>query len=276
MILQFLADMFQEGRSYRTLNVYRSALSSTLPGFDGISVGQHPLVVRLLKGVLQERPPRPRYVTTWSVSTVTAWIKGLGENQALSLMDLSMKLAVLMALTAARRSSDLHRLNVRSHRFTPDGVELPYLSPPKQRRTVSTIEATPPVLFASYPLDSTLCVVECFREYLTRTNNLRPGTCSQVFISTKRPHKSVSSSTIARWIKNGLARAGIDTAQFGAHSTRSASTSAAKRKGVSTADIMLCADWSSPSVFQRYYFCPLSESESTAPQVQYSRAVLQA
>ena len=38
-----------------------TALSSTLPSIDGIPVGQHPLVIRFLKGVFESRPAMPRY-----------------------------------------------------------------------------------------------------------------------------------------------------------------------------------------------------------------------
>ena len=60
-ITGFLAHSFDEGLEYRTLNTYRSALSGVLPPIDGFPVGQHPLVVRLFKGVLNLRSAMPRY-----------------------------------------------------------------------------------------------------------------------------------------------------------------------------------------------------------------------
>ena len=50
-----------------------------------------------------------------------------------------------------------------------------------------------------------------------------------------------------------MAAAGIDISHFKAHSTRAASTSAAARLGVSTAQILLTADWSSASTFSKFY-----------------------
>ena len=52
-ILVFLTEVFNEGLAYRSLNVLRSAISSTHPKLDGFSVGQHPYVTRLLKGALK-------------------------------------------------------------------------------------------------------------------------------------------------------------------------------------------------------------------------------
>ena len=59
-VLSFLADQFRDQRSYRMVAEYRSALSSTLPPVDGVAVGAHPLVTRLIKGVYNLRPPKPR------------------------------------------------------------------------------------------------------------------------------------------------------------------------------------------------------------------------
>ena len=51
VFVEFLAQQFTQGKSYRSLNVYQLAISSTFPQIDWVSVGQHPLVVRHMKGV---------------------------------------------------------------------------------------------------------------------------------------------------------------------------------------------------------------------------------
>jgi hypothetical protein len=51
-------------------------------------------------------------------------------------------------------------------------------------------------------------------------------------------------STLARWLKSLLGKAGIDTGIFKFHSVRGAATSAA-----ANADILKAGDWSSESVF---------------------------
>ena len=49
-----------------------------------------------------------------------------------------------------------------------------------------------------------------------------------------------------------LHKAGVDT-QFGAHSTRSASTSAAASKGLPIDAVLTAAGWSSASTFTKFY-----------------------
>ena len=70
----------------------------------------------------------------------------------------------------------------------------------------------------------------------------------------------MTSATIARWLKTILKRAAIDTSIFTAHSFRSAVTSAAHFKGASICDIMKLADWSSPSMFNKFYKKPIVAS----------------
>ena len=76
-----------------------------------------------------------------------------------------------------------------------------------------------------------------------------------------------TSSSIARWLRTILEEAGIDSSIFGAHSTRGASASAAARGGVTLEEILKAANWSSESVFQRFY-------HKEVDRAAYGRAVI--
>ena len=58
-----------------------------------------------------------------------------------------------------------------------------------------------------------------------------------------------------------LARAGIDTTRYKAHSTRAASTSAAKRNATPIAKIMGAAGWKSIDTFAKFYDKPLASQD---------------
>ena len=102
----------QVGQMYRFLNCFRSTISSVHLPVDRFQVGQHPLVSRSLKGVFNSRPPMPRYKDIWEVSKVLRYLQSLGPNESLSLKDLTIKLAMLLALSLANRSSHLVRLRL--------------------------------------------------------------------------------------------------------------------------------------------------------------------
>ena len=121
-VVNFLAHLFKEGYQYRSLNAYRSAISSVHEKTDGYEVGQHPLVFRLLKGGFNQRPPRLRYEVTWDVSIVLNYIESLEESDSLSLQILTWKLAMILALTRPSRSADLVMLDLRYRRHTLEGV----------------------------------------------------------------------------------------------------------------------------------------------------------
>jgi hypothetical protein len=90
-------------------------------------------------------------------------------------------------------------------------------------------------------------LVYVLRAYEGQTQSVRAGE-SQLFI---KPHRAVS---IVRWLKSLLTEAGVDTSIFHAHSVRGASSSTAANMGVTTNDILKAADWSSESVFQKFYY----------------------
>ena len=71
----------------------------------------------------------------------------------------------------------------------------------------------------------------------------------QLFLSVLAPHNPVSSSTIAKWIKQTLQASGVDVSTFSAHSTRGAATTAAALAGISTQEIMNQAGWARESTF---------------------------
>ena len=121
-IVNFLAGQFDSGMEYRTLKVYRSAISATHPQIQGFNVGEHPFVVQLLKGIFNSRLPMPGYVTTWDVDTVIKYLGELGPNEKLTLKQLNKKLVVLLALASAERGSELIAHDLRFRRFHPEGV----------------------------------------------------------------------------------------------------------------------------------------------------------
>uniref|UniRef100_A0A1X7UE04 Tyr recombinase domain-containing protein n=1 Tax=Amphimedon queenslandica TaxID=400682 RepID=A0A1X7UE04_AMPQE len=130
-------------------------------------------------------------------------------------------------------------------------------------KTIFLMAITKPSRFQSNPK---LCPVVSLQAYLERTEPLRKEETS-FFLSFIKPHGAVTSSTIARWLRLTLELAGIDSSIFGTHFTRGASASAAARGGIITEYILKAADWSSESVFQRFYHKSIDKSA-------YGKAVL--
>ena len=166
-IQQFLSDLFRKWLKYRTINLIRSAVSMTHNPIESTPIGQHPLVSWLMRGVHNSWPPEPQYSATWDVSMVLNWIKKLGNNEDLSLKDLSGKLVLLMALVSANRTSELHALDLRFRVHTSEGVRFKLASLTKNRK------AGAPIRECFYAKDNRLCVVQGLKAYERATKNYR-------------------------------------------------------------------------------------------------------
>ena len=222
-VVNFLAQLHTEGYQYRSLNSYRSAIASMHTPIDGVSIGQHPLVSRLLKGAFQSRPPLPRYSATWDVAKVLTYLNSHDLKSNLSLGLLTVRTAMLLALTRPSRSADLAGLNLTGFTTSPEGMIFTPALLAKQSRPGKTLKN---FFFPRFAENTQLCPVHSLTLYIERTRQLR-GSNQQLFIATIKPHLPVTSSTVARWLKKVINDSGIDTNIFKAQSVRSASTSAA-------------------------------------------------
>eukprot|EP00117_Sycon_ciliatum_P008008 scpid18224/ scgid10901/ len=264
-VLEFLSDQFQDGRAFRTISGYRSALSTMLPPVDGTSVGSHPTVVRLLRGAYNLRPPAPRYTFTWDVQLVLDFLRSWPDVSDLSDKQLTLRLAMLLALSGAYRCGELCLLSSVFAQLSDGSVRLPLLGTRKTQRVGEPLQTVQVCPFSV----AALCPVQHLLEYGRRSAVWRLDGSGPLLLSFRKPHKPVSSPTVARWLKEVLGLAGIDTAQFSAHSSRGAATSAAARAGVSTAVILAAADWKRATTFRRFY-C----RDVTPPADCFSAAVL--
>ena len=100
---------------YRTLNCYRSAVSSTLSidPASGQPVGRDPLVSRSFRGVSRLQPPRIKLFPNWSIATVLSYLKSIGDSRSLSLSQLLVKPCFLMSLVCCTRPACLHNMRRR-------------------------------------------------------------------------------------------------------------------------------------------------------------------
>ena len=260
--INFLAVLYKAGLSYSAICVARSALSSYLDCRDCDVFGEHRLVKRFIKGVFELRPALPKYSATWDVDIVLEYLETYYPLERLTLKELSYKLVMLLALLSGQRCQTLHCLSLASMKISDAKCVFSIDVLLKHSRKGKHLA---PLEFVAFPQNSRLCVVSVLKEYLCRTKELR-GSENMLLISYQKPYKHISKDTLARWIRDVLQRAGVDTQHFGAHSTRMASTTAAVSRGVPVDTLMRAAGWSSQSTFTRFY--------KKAPAVNMGQALL--
>ena len=121
-VVNFLAHLFQNGASYSAVNTARSALSAFLPHKLLGSVGSHPDVCRLMKGVFELQPVLPKYRDTWDPDQALHYLSSSISSslQDLSVKTLTLRTATLLALLTGQRGQALHSLKVSDIWFAKD------------------------------------------------------------------------------------------------------------------------------------------------------------
>ena len=75
-----------------------------------------------MKGIFNSNPPKPKYAGTWDVDLVLNFFKTAPPNDKLSLIQLSRKTAMLLALVTMFRVSELAAINLSSINCSDSGL----------------------------------------------------------------------------------------------------------------------------------------------------------
>ena len=180
-VVEFLTDCYHEGKEYSTINTYRSVLSTTLCSMndDRDSLGSHPLIARLLKGVYVLRPPTPRYSYTWDVSKVTDYLKTFVPLRELSLKSLTLKTVMLCALASEQRQQTLSALDLNFMKESRGSISFVVTDRLKTSRPGKPTE----ISFSSSD-SASICPFAALKEYISRSETLRsrsPGVVNRTF-----------------------------------------------------------------------------------------------
>ncbi|XP_032363907.1 uncharacterized protein LOC116677742 [Etheostoma spectabile] len=272
-LLCFLQYLMDEGRAFSTIKVYLAAVSACHVGFGDKPAGQHPLVCRFMKGARRKLPVSRPLVPLWDLSVV---LDALSHHpfepmEAVGMKFVSLKTALLLALTTAKRVSDLQALSVQqtclqfapglsrvclrpNPAFVPKVVESAYRCPSVELRAFHP----PPFCSEEERRLHMLCPVRALHMYVSRTAVFRKA--DQLFVSWATPHKGkpLSRQRLSHWIVEAISLAyeckGLQAPRgLRAHSTRGMATSWALFRGVSVAEICAAASWATPHTFVRFY-----------------------
>ncbi|XP_053993928.1 uncharacterized protein LOC128884526 [Hylaeus volcanicus] len=248
-VLTFLTEAFEKGGSQGTLNSYRSAISLLV----GPELAQDFRLKRFFKAMSRLRASRPKYSSTWDPKMVLDYLVTLLPNEKMNLRDLSLKLIILLALTTGHRMQTFSLIKLENIQRESNAIEI---NIPAHIKISSKNRNQPVLVFPFYSANVIVCVASAMECY-TRTVSIR-GLVSSLFVSFKKPFGAVGAQSLSRWIKEVLGKSGLDTDIFTAYSTRHASTSAAKRKGLDLDTLRRTGDWTVNSqTFAKFYDLPL-------------------
>ncbi len=268
-MLSFLQERLERRLSPSTLKVYVAAIAAHHDAVDGRSLGKHDLIVRFLKGTWRMNPFRSPLVPSWDLSIVLAGFqRGPFEPlNSVELKFLSLKTALLTALTSIKRIGDLQAFSVSkeclgfgpvySHVvLRPRPGYVPKVPTTPFRDQVVNLQALPSE--EADPALALLCPIRILRIYVDHTRSVRSS--EQLFVchGGKQKGKAVSKQRLAHWIVEAVTLAYQSQGEpcplgVRAHSTRSVASSHALAHGASLADICRAAGWATPNTIARFY-----------------------
>ena len=177
-------------------------LSAILPLVDNVPVGQHPHIIRLLKGVFNSRPPQKKLVTEWDLQRVLEFLSGdlFEPLSKVHLKYLTWKAVFLVAVSTFRRCGDIQALRVGDGfmSIVPEGIIFIREGFAKQDRPGHVGSK---IFVPCFRKNNRLDPKRAVQTYVNRTSSFRrkdsEGQVNSLFISYQKPHNSVSKQTIA-------------------------------------------------------------------------------
>lgn len=118
VVLEFLTERFDRGYSYSTINSASSFLSSILASINGLSVGSDPLT-RCLHWLSQFTAV---YGDLGCEHCLISFIRSKGDNEVLSLFNLTLKFVMLLALLNGQRTQTLSFFNLDNMHVYEDRI----------------------------------------------------------------------------------------------------------------------------------------------------------
>ena len=162
-VINFLTMLFDEGKSFSAINTARSALSAFMwDNNSGQTIGNLCSVKRLLKGMYELRPPKPRYSCIWDANIVLSYLSNFYPNEDIPLSLLSYKLVMLIALASAQRAQTIHKIYVDRIDFSDDLVIIPICNLIKQSKPGRKM-----ISLRLKPYENpSICVLKVLKEYI--------------------------------------------------------------------------------------------------------------
>ncbi|XP_078246542.1 uncharacterized protein LOC144588170 [Pogona vitticeps] len=287
-LLLYLRHLFDLGLSLSTLKVYTAAIVAFQPsGSESSRWFSHPTFKAFFKGLSNMRPPAKKPVPQWSLQTVLHCLTRhpFEPMASCDLKFLSFKTLFLVAITSARRASELAALRADPPylQFFKDKVVL-HPDVTFLPKVVSDFHVNQPLILPTlFPNAVTevermlhsLDVRRALAYYVTRSKDFRQT--HRLFLCFYGPRKGspASSSSLSRWLVSTISLA-YELLQkpvpdgLKAHSTRAMATSTALLRGIDIQEICRSATWSNASTFVTHYKLDLRAKAET----KFGRAVL--
>ena len=189
------------------------------------TLSDHRLVKRFIKGVYHLRPLKPKYSSIWDADILLRYWQQREDNSQLNLLEISKKVTTLLVLL--HRISTIATFDISLITMSNDTCIFYLYELLKRDRQGKPRDKT---IYKKFE-NSKLCPMAATKKYLKRRTEYNAAHTEFLF-TTLRPNGPPHKDTLARWVKNTLTQAGVNTSNFSSHSCRSAASNKADNMGV--------------------------------------------
>ena len=244
--INYLASIAKSKPS--SVAMHRTAISSTWKILhpNSPNFGDLELTRRFIKGIKQANPRMPKKKSILSMRYLLQLCKSI-DNDNCNIMELSMKAAVLLALSSCSRPrSDLERIYTKDVHFDSEKFQFTVTQPKEgDFKTIEVFKCS----------DVAICPWNCVMKYLEATREVRLSNqqLSHLFITTTKPFKNADGDTISKWIQALFKRGGI---KANTHELRAISSSTALYAGISKETVLRKGNWKNSATFENHYLRP--------------------
>ena len=198
VILEFLQEGIQQGLRPNTLRCQTAAIATVVQWVEDYPLTKHPLMVRFLKRAVARAPPQVHRFPSWNLNIVLQTLTSMPFEpiRSIPLGMLALKTMFLVAITSARRVSELGALSVRLDLFIfhSDKVVLrtdPTFRPKRDSIFHMSQEICLPTFLANARNDREhrwhkLDVRRSLKAYIKRAGSLRKSDCLLVNVQEPR------------------------------------------------------------------------------------------
>lgn len=244
----------------RTIKVHKSVVCIFSNPSNLISLGSHPLVSRIIKGIELSKPPVVKK-KIWDVSVLIKW---LTENppQEDSIFQLSRHVALLLLLSSGRRIHDLTLLHVDSENMIATNDSLIFWPKFGSKTDSARFRQSGWQVKSSHIKN--LDIPFWTFKLISLSENRRKArvNLTNLFITTRGVVKAASRSVIAGWVRTALESVGIEAPPG---SVRSAVASN-NFDSLPLDEVLKKGNWRSEATFFKHYFKEVNRVDFNSSQ----------
>ena len=188
-VLDFLSELVEINLSYSAINTARAALSACVTVENGMTLSEHILVKKFMKGVYELRPALPKYDQIWDPETVLQFLMKSSPLSVLSLKQLTLKLVMLTALVTGQRCQYIYLMDLSSMIKNENTYSFPII---EKIKTSKPGKPQPILILPKFTTNPDICV------YYTTLYILYAAHSTRAAATSKAKYKHVPLTSIMK------------------------------------------------------------------------------